>query len=884
MNNRFVKFYSIATYALSMVFFFLWSEKIHAADFYAYYTHLKTSEAFEKYSRTGAFADVIVVAGTNKLVFWRGTSFLPYLENTKGKWPVDEIIPRKGDGTAQMPDATNMFSRVSIITANADSIVVLWRYLPRFEMNKYPHFPVDASQTQFSEELFTIRPDGKVTRNIRKPQERIDDWNRNLIIHKFTLSNSGMINKSLISKTISLKEPTVKSRAITRLSGQKPVISFRLDEAKGDSTLESQSGKSFRIEGHKTYWKEGVSGTALQFDGYTSLIRFQKKAQSKSYSGLSIHAWMAIGAYPWNQIPLVQLGETNQAELTLDEKGFPGFNIQQGGKTFEFKSKTQLEHNRWYFLAGTFDADKREIRFFLNGKQTESMKLDLPDFSPDFGSLKIGGSGTPLAASDPVREDVNFPTVFGFDGLMDEVSVFDKPLSEKEIFANFTSFNMNQEAMLKPDMPFRQLPIIGQSAKFGGTYTNLNYFETWNNLWRFGSYPDVVVASDLNPVKFVFWKGTNYIPCIVNEKNQYYSNEFNETWYTSGGSGCQEPMSDKKLLTTHARIIENSPARTVVEWRVALMDTKSNIQANYDSISNWGDWTDWLYYIYPDGLAVKHMRLYTSGKLNHEWQEGMAIIGENTRPEEVIEQSPVYYYVNDSGKVSQYDWKNAFTQKIDYASQRIFVANFKSVWDPFTICDFTGGDIYNNNEYRPYSVFCNWNHWPTSLIRSDGRFTSFPDRASHSSLNHIFWDLYQTHPGDVPWYEKVMMEGMSDQKAGDLYPLSCSWMNPPSLTNISGADSVVYLQSQRAFQIKAKSTAIRFSILANEKQPLVNPCFVVENWNSDQGCKFLVDEKPLQEGKNFRQGIVRNTQGRQTLVLWLNNKSMETTEIEILRK
>jgi len=41
-----------------------------AAVFYAYYTHLKTSEVFEKYSRTGDFADVVVVAGTNKLVIW----------------------------------------------------------------------------------------------------------------------------------------------------------------------------------------------------------------------------------------------------------------------------------------------------------------------------------------------------------------------------------------------------------------------------------------------------------------------------------------------------------------------------------------------------------------------------------------------------------------------------------------------------------------------------------------------------------------------------------------------------------------------------------------------------------------------------------------------
>ena len=54
----------------SFLFLLIWvalfAKQTLAADFYAYYTHLKTYEAFEKYSRTGDFADVVVVSGTNK--------------------------------------------------------------------------------------------------------------------------------------------------------------------------------------------------------------------------------------------------------------------------------------------------------------------------------------------------------------------------------------------------------------------------------------------------------------------------------------------------------------------------------------------------------------------------------------------------------------------------------------------------------------------------------------------------------------------------------------------------------------------------------------------------------------------------------------------------
>ncbi len=74
---------------------------------------------------------------------------------------------------------------------------------------------------------------------------------------------------------------------------------------------------------------------------------------------------------------------------------------------------------------------------------------------------------------------------------------------------------------------------------------------------------------------------------MVNEKGQWYSNEFNETWGTSGGQGCQEPMSDKESYTNHARIIENTDARVVVHWRYPLLDVL-HVFANVDEETGLG--------------------------------------------------------------------------------------------------------------------------------------------------------------------------------------------------------------------------------------------------------------------------------------------------------
>ena len=67
-------------------------------------------------------------------------------------------------------------------------------------------------------------------------------------------------------------------------------------------------------------------------------------------------------------------------------------------------------------------------------------------------------------------------------------------------------------------MEIRSLPVIHRSGKFEATYTNLKFYETWDNLWRFSEHPDVVVSFDQLPTKFVFWRGAGYIPMMVNEK------------------------------------------------------------------------------------------------------------------------------------------------------------------------------------------------------------------------------------------------------------------------------------------------------------------------------------------------------------------------------
>ena len=45
-----------------------------------------------------------------------------------------------------------------------------------------------------------------------------------------------------------------------------------MESGEKGATLEEKSRALCPIEGHKALWKRGISGTALQFDGYTSSV------------------------------------------------------------------------------------------------------------------------------------------------------------------------------------------------------------------------------------------------------------------------------------------------------------------------------------------------------------------------------------------------------------------------------------------------------------------------------------------------------------------------------------------------------------------------------------------------------------------------------------
>jgi hypothetical protein len=124
------------------------------------------------------------------------------------------------------------------------------------------------------------------------------------------------------------------------------------------------------------------------------------------------------------------------------------------------------------------------------------------------------------------------------------------------------------------------------------------------------------------------------------------------------------------------------------------------------------------------------------------------------------------------------------------------------------------------------------------------------------------------------------MEGMLKENPADLIPLAASWLNPPEVKALTGCESKGYDRSQRAFVLKAVEEEMALVVDASEDHPMVNPCFVIRNWNRNSGVELTVNGEAMPIGTEARQGIVRDVDGSWTLIAWFNMESSDAVDFE----
>jgi len=749
----------------------------------AYYFRYGSGQRWEKYAKVGEHADAMVklCPGDDRFIFWRGSSYLPFLDTAEGKNFVDVVVPQNGDGCGRKFDKTNKFSHIRIVENSPARVIVEWRYVPDF----------DKTEPQWwTEEYFTVYPDGVCCRSIHTGTETLEEYQApsHVKIQQLLLTNKGVT-------------PMPSSWV-------KP-IEFNIDK----SSLSS-------------YVDLGYDRTRRHYALDAKSPGAPEKISFKIHSDI-----------------------TNPA-LFVKRWGVAGVKVMIDGKSFNNFETGYAKKMNNNDLVLWFDKDLKA------GSRVVVHPV---------------GSGAPIVrapVSDPYESDI----------------------------ADFPKGS--------PD-----------PGPFGAYYKTLKYWKLWDKRWRVGDYADIVVQFDKSPDRLVFWRGTTNVPHWSNEENHWYSNEFCERrGEDSGLDGLCEPMQDHDSKFSNVRVIHSTPARAVVHWRYSPVTLSGNVP--FVDETGWGDCVDDYYYVYPDETCVRYTTLYTSApNVFHEWHEAIPLLNPGSYPEDVLDMQALSM-ANLEGDAKVFNFEDGFPPNSELEDgYPIILVGLKGKSKTFAVCESAGQwlDPISRPGDSRFNQYDDWPAWPPQYRRGDwdedpqtgyNSYSKF--LPSHSSLMHLNWDNYESdYDGPVVYLRRILINGMTkenDVKA--LVPLARYWENPP-LIKVSGYgfSGASFDKAQKAYKINRrvmwvdkminrdddkkpnqKADKVNLKVMASDESPLINPCFIINNWPEDAKARLHINGKEIAEGKDFRQGIESRWETRESvnsLVLWVRYQAEVTVNFTI---
>ena len=844
------------------------SQNIAAEDlFYAYYTNVNDSltSYFNKDN------DIIVVLGKNRqLEFTRLTRYLPLWRTVKGAFLFRNFFPDKDI------DSTFDYSYVRLIENSPERIVVQWRFIPDIKSlekaNENLAPLVKSGITGVVQELFTIYPDNSVLREIKDAKgTRYEDWinPEHSTIEKLKLGEDGI-------KEISVKQgkpgpffPRKRIEGSTiKLSSLKPFRNWNFDEGLTDHEdyiVESITGEKCPIEGLMTLYKKGVSGTALAFDGYYSGVKMTKDLP-RFKDEMTIETWIALDVLPYNLAPIIQQchnfaegGSFGEGGIYLGVDAYGHILFRVDGVTVQTSKKIQLY--KWTNIAVTVGNGKMTI--YLDNKKAASTVYYGPIDVPGDVPLYIGLNSEKERCTDFVRtNEQNLPVILGLQGLIDEVSIYDYKFSDKELQSFYNTY---LPADRKSSLAKGVLPgELGVSEDFGAYYKTLSLSEIWSQMWRYTNDADIIIKFPDLPTSVIFWHGTNYAPSWITDNNRWFADQSSETWSTHG---CSEHMADKQVRLCRASIIENTQARVVIHWRYPCVDVSY-------LCTDKRNWTDEYYTIYPDGSGIRSV--YWNKKADQPgFQDDQFLTNPGESALDVMNLQAMTV-ANLKGDVQKLTWQipNGIP-KITIDNANIELLNPKSENKIFLI--FQGGKItpwgeHEQSRYTKDPFAGPWNHWPTTLIPSDGRFAVDSDRVSHFAVGGA--------NDPVTKFGSMVEYGFAKGPITDLLKRAAFWCNPPNIIDVEGGDSRDFDKSQRAYILNLSSDHLKLKINADDKHPIVNPAFVINNWKKDREANIKINGNPV-EPKNVKMGITRDEHGGMIQIIWLKLTTESPLSLEM---
>ena len=110
-----------------------------------------------------------------------------------------------------------------------------------------------------------------------------------------------------------------------------------------------------------------------------------------------------------------------------------------------------------------------------------------------------------------------------------------------------------------------------------------------------------------------------------------------------------------------------------------------------------------------------------------------------------------------------------------------------------------------------------------------------------------------------------------------------SWNFAPEIIDERGCAYNGYKKNEKAYHITKTSDLMQFRIAASKESPVVNPAFVIKNWDKagTEQVDIKINGMVISDIKAVCKGIESDTDGKPMLVIWLKYSAEEHVSIEI---
>jgi hypothetical protein len=233
----------------------------------------------------------------------------------------------------------------------------------------------------------------------------------------------GLIDEVRVyNRALSEGEVVADSGAGLQTPSRTPVAAYSFDAAEGE-VAEDVTGNEHdgAIEGGAEWFDNGRFGSALDFDGEEeSCVTIADAEDLRITEELTVEAW--VRPHSVSDQPIIYKDsyghKGHQLAIGLYETGKPEAFLAEGyeGEYDSVEGSESLEANVWTHLAFTYDGGK--MRLYVNGELAAS---------------KAHSEGAPWGEGDLVIGcNPNYPPE-RFEGLIDEVRVYNRALSDAEL-------------------------------------------------------------------------------------------------------------------------------------------------------------------------------------------------------------------------------------------------------------------------------------------------------------------------------------------------------------------------------------------------------------------------------------------------------------------